>query len=414
MSTLRIVAVASVVLALAVLALLPQIRRTAVVLLSDDYIDEGSEPIAAEFVGSDVTTSKILLTLSPKIERLNQPTELAFVPGQDDLLVVLQKGGKTLWVAADGSARGTLLSIEVVDRSEEGLLGLAFHPEFTTNGRFFLNYTAGKGKAKTVIQEWRVPPGESLRTAKAEAHHVVLEVEQPYSNHNGGQVLFGPDGMLYIPLGDGGFKDDIHGHGQNRETLLGSILRLDVDSAEPYAVPSDNPFVGMEGVRPEIWAYGVRNPWRNTFAPDGRLVVADVGQNTWEEIGFARSGANLGWNDWEGRHCFPPERRGCGGEVVMPFHEYGRGDGISLTGGVVYTGSAIPALRGLYVFADFVTHRFWALKLPSDDGPADPNSLRALGKWPSRPSSFTTAPDGSIWLADFGNGRLLRMEPTGN
>ena len=413
MTTARLLALASVVLALAVLALLPQIRRTAVVLLSDDYQDEGVAADAAVFDGADRARPRVDVTLTPRVEGLDQPTELAFVPGQPELIVVLQKTGQALWVSHDGAARGTLLEVDVVTRSEEGLLGLAFHPRFEENGRFFVNYTAGKPKAKTVVQEWRVPPGQSLRTASAAPHHVLMEVPQPYANHNGGQLLFGPDGMLYVPLGDGGFKDDIHGNGQNRAALLGSILRLDVDGAEPYAVPSDNPWVGVDGVRPEAWAVGLRNPWRSTFAPDGRLVVADVGQNTWEEVGFARAGANLGWSGWEGRHCFPPEAEGCGGDVVLPFHEYGRQEGISITGGVVCGDAQVPGLAGLYLFGDFVSGRLWALPLPSGDGPVDADEVRSLGTWQVRPSSFTLAPDGSVWLADFGRGRLLRVEASG-
>ena len=401
------------ILALVVLALLPRIRREAVVLLSDDYQDEGAVALAATFEGPDRERARIDVRLTEMVDGLDQPTELTFVPGQPDLLVVLQKTGQAVWLAADGSARGTLLEVDVATRSEEGLLGLAFHPAFATNGRFFISYTAGKPQPKTVVQEWRVSPGQDLRTVAAKPHHKLFDLAQPYSNHNGGQLLFGPDGMLYVPLGDGGFKDDIHGNGQNREVLLGSILRLDVDGAEPYAVPPDNPWIDVDGVRPEIWAYGLRNPWRTTFAPDGRMIVADVGQNTWEELGFARGGANLGWNGWEGRHCFPPPARGCGGDVVMPFYEYGRDEGISVTGGVVYGAAQIPALTGLYVFADFVSGRLWALPLPSGDGPVDAGDLRSLGTWPARPSSFTIAPDGSVWLADFGRGRLLRMEASG-
>lgn len=412
MTPLRIAAAVFALLALGVLIFLPQIRNGLVVLLSDAYQDEGDASVAAAFDGADAARGRLNVRLTPRVVDLDQPTELAFVPGQPDLLVVLQKTGAALWVAADGSARGTLFEVDVLSRSEQGLLGLAFHPRFETNGRFFVNYTAGTPKASTVIEEWRVPAGESLRTAKAEPHHVVLRVEQPYANHNGGQVLFGPDGMLYVPLGDGGFKDDIHGHGQNVKTLLGSILRLDVDAPDGgYRIPRDNPFRRNEAYRQEIWAYGLRNPWRTTFAPDGRMVVADVGQNAWEEVGFARSGANLGWNDHEGRHCFPPDRETCGGDVIAPFWEYGRDEGISITGGVVVTGGPVPELVGQYLVADFVSGRLWAMPLPEGDGPVDPASVRALGRWDARPASFATAPDGSVWVADFGRGRLLRLEP---
>ena len=353
---LLVLLVILVVLGGVVFLMLEPIRRAAVVFLSDDWqLDTPAAP--ATFDGGE--PGQVLeVDLVERVGDLEQPTELAFVPGQPDLLVVLQRRGRAAWINVADGARGELLSITVLTRSEQGLLGLAFHPQFLTNGRLYLNYVAQRdGGPHTVVEEWRVPPGADLSTATATAHAVVLTVSQPYANHNGGQLLFGPDGMLYVPLGDGGLKDDIHGHGQNRSTLLGSILRLDVDAPAPH-VPADNPFVGQDGVRPEIWAYGVRNPWRVTFAPDGRLIVADVGQNQWEEVGFARAGASLGWNTLEGRHCFPAGASCAPGDHVMPFWDYEHPLGLSITGGQVYAGSAIPALRGLYVVGDFVPHAF--------------------------------------------------------
>ncbi len=401
-----------VLLAIGVLLflLLEPIRRAAVVYLSDDYAVDTPAVEGATFDGGDAKKVAVKVDLQERVGGLEQPTELVFVPGAEGLLVVLQRTGAAVWIDLLAGTRGELLSIDVLTSSEQGLLGIALHPEFVSNGRFFLNYVARrKGKARTVVEEWRVPPGADLRTATPSAHAVLLEVGQPYANHNGGQVLFGPDGMLYVPLGDGGLKDDVHGHAQNLSTLLGSILRLDVDAPAPH-VPADNPFVGQDGVRPEIWAYGVRNPWRTTFDPKGRMIVADVGQNVWEEVGFARAGASLGWRTWEGRHCFPPGKTCEAGEHVMPFWEYEHPQGLSITGGQVYTGSAIPSLAGRYVVGDFVSGRLWAVPVPeTGDGPVDEDAVRALGRWDLLPSSFAADPAGELWVTDYGRGRVLQL-----
>ena len=387
------------------LVFLEPIRRAAVVVLSDDYaVDAASVPAPT------VVEGKQQIDLKERVRGLEQPTEIGFVPGQGQVAIVLQRQGEAIWVDLGLGERGPFLSIDVLTRSEQGLLGLAFHPEFATNGRFFLNYVARRGgKATTVVEEWRVPAGADVKTAVPVAHEVLLLVQQPYANHNGGQVLFGPDGKLYVPLGDGGLKDDIHGHGQDRSTLLGSIVRLDVDKPAPH-IPDDNPFVGQDGVRPEIWAWGVRNPWRSTFTPDGRLIVADVGQNAWEEVGFARAGASLGWNTWEGLHCFPPGTPCEEGQHIPPFWEYQHPIGTSITGGLVYQGSAVPALTGQYIVGDFVSGRLWAVPVPaSGDGPVD--GAQALGKFDFYPVTFTAAPDGEILVADYGRGRILQIVP---
>jgi len=406
---LLIVIVTLLVLGGVLYVLLEPIRRTAVVVLSEDYTPSGDGALAATFSDAD-GAQRGSIDLVPRVADLEQPVEIAFPPGQPGIAVILERKGRALWVDRGDGSRGTLLSIDVLTRSEQGLLGIAFHPGFASNGRFFLNYVARRdGEGTTVIEEWRVEPGASLKTAQAEAHAVLLTVPQPYANHNGGQVLFGPDGKLYIPLGDGGLKDDIHGHGQNRETLLGSILRLDVDAPAPH-VPADNPFVGQDGVRPEIWAYGLRNPWRVSFDPQGRLIVADVGQNAWEEVGFARAGASLGWNPWEGRHCFPPGEDCAPGEHIQPFWEYPRNVGTSITGGQVYRGTALPALANRYIVGDFVSGRLFAVPVPSEgDGPVSAADVIGLGKWDIHPSSFAITPEGELWMADFGQGRVLEF-----
>jgi glucose/arabinose dehydrogenase len=202
--------------------------------------------------------------------------------------------------------------------------------------------------------------------ADPESELVLLTFEQPYSNHNGGQVSFGPDGYLYIAVGDGGSGGDPHDNGQNRATLLGSILRIDVDKQEngkKYGIPSDNPFAkNKNGYRAEIYAYGLRNPWRFSFdTENGQLWTGDVGQNAYEEIDIIEKGGNYGWNTMEGNHCFEPKNDCDHSGLKMPVHEYGRSEGISVTGGFVYRGSALKDLHGKYVYADYATRRVWAL-----------------------------------------------------
>jgi len=408
MKRLRFLVLALVGVGVLLLLLLQPIRRAAVAVLSDDYVVETAPTETATFDALDEGRRRLDVGLTEVAGGLDQPTDLVFAP--DGLLLVVERGGTVRWVELGGE-RGELLDVAVRTTSEQGLLGIALHPEFGANGRFFLNYVERQGLGDvTVVEEWSVPAGSDLRTATATPGARLLQVAQPYQNHNGGQLLFGPDGMLYVPLGDGGLKDDIHGHAQDRGTLLGSILRLDVDAPAPH-VPRDNPFVDEDGVRPEIWAYGVRNPWRGAFHPDGRLIVADVGQDLWEEVGFARRGASLGWNDHEARQCFPAGAECEADDAILPFWQYPHPQGLSITGGVVYTGAAIPALAGRYLVGDFVTGRLWGVPVPSDDGPVDDADVFALGKWDLLPVTFVTEPSGEVLVADYGRGRVLRITP---
>lgn len=291
------------------------------------------------------------VVLQPVVRGLDRPVYLTAPAGDPRLFIVEQAG--LVRIVAGGALREEPF-IDLRDRirsgGEQGLLSLAFHPRYATNGRFFVNYTDRKGDTRVVRFRVSADPNRAdLASATP-----ILHVPQPYSNHNGGHVLFGPDGMLYIGMGDGGAGGDPHDNGQDRSTLLGDLLRIDVDRAEPYAIPPDNPFVGQRGMRGEIWAWGLRNPWRMCFDPvDGLLYIADVGQNRWEEIDVApadRGGINYGWNLWEGRHRYSA---GASPEVMQPVLEYGRGDGCSVTGGYVYRGKAVPELVGHYVYADY-------------------------------------------------------------
>jgi glucose/arabinose dehydrogenase len=311
----------------------------------------GSDPPAEPLpngTGSGVSAVQVASGLS-------MPVYLT-APANDPRLFVVERPGR-IRVIENGQLLGTPfldISSSVVSGGERGLLSVAFHPEYETNGFFYVNYT-GLGNA-TRIERYRVS-ADANRADPASAS-LLLTVAQPYSNHNGGLIKFGPDGMLYVGMGDGGSGGDPLGHGQNRATLLGSLLRIDVDGDEPYAIPEDNPFVGDAGARPEAWAIGLRNPWRFSFDPEsGHLYIADVGQNRIEEINArpaSESGLNYGWNIMEGSSCFRPAS-GCDRTgLVLPIVEYANpAEGCSVTGGYVYRGVSIPELQGHYFFADF-------------------------------------------------------------
>lgn len=365
------------------------------------------------FEGVDGQRRQIGVGLVQVAEGFDQPTDIQAVPGQAGRLVVLEKSGAAKWWVPASGEVGPWLRRAVLTRSEQGLLGLAFHPKFASNGRFFVNYSVDVGGQKTTrVAEWAVAAGKALAETAPREVRTIIEVAQPWANHNAGQLAFGPDAMLYVGLGDGGAANDPKGHGQNLGTLLGSMLRIDVDrpgeGGRAYAIPADNPFVKQAGARPEIWAYGLRNPWRYAFAPDGRLVVADVGQNRYEEIAIVGKGENHGWNRREGRHCFPPGSDCADFASVDPIWEYPRSEGVSVTGGLVYTGSVV-ALRGLYVFGDYGSGRLWALPLPSAEGGAASEPVRALGRFEVSPTAFGVDHDGEMYVADFARGRIYRI-----
>ncbi len=263
----------------------------------------------------------------------------------------------------------TFLTIEdKVDdsRNEMGLLGLAFHPNYSVNGLFYVNYTTA---TTTIISRFQVA-ADNPNIANTDSETVLLEFTQPYRNHNGGQLAFGPDGYLYIAVGDGGSAGDPQNHSQNRSNLLGNILRIDVDKVDNglnYAIPEDNPYVNNTNFRNEIYAYGLRNPWRISFDVDtGILWAADVGQNKIEEIDVIESGKNYGWNIMEASECYNAES--CDQtDLILPVFEYLQTNGdVSITGGYVYRGEAIPSLKGKYIYGDFVSGRIWALTTDLD------------------------------------------------
>lgn len=291
---------------------------------------------------------------------------------------------------------------------EKGLLGLAFAPDFATSGRFYVNYTRRQnGQLQTVISRFVVTP-PLTGSPSAGSEQILLTVDQPYDNHNGGQLAFGPDGSLYIGLGDGGAGGDPQGNGQKLGTLLGKILRLDVGTADAsYRIPADNPFVGQAGRRGEIWAYGLRNPWRFSFDPkDGALWAADVGQNAVEEVDLIERGKNYGWSIMEGDRCFSPSS-GCDRTgLTLPAFAYPQTEGKSVTGGFVYRGAAMPELAGTYLFGDYVSGTIWGLRR-TFDGSFARTRLADSGK---ALSGFGLDADGEIYALDYRSGGVFRLE----
>ena len=327
--------------------------------------------------------------------------------GSGQLFVVEQPG--TIRVIAQGMLQEKpFLDImnRVLSGGERGLLGLAFHPDHRKNGRLFLNYTR-RDDGATVLAEYR-RQGLSLEALTEE--RTLMVVPQPYANHNGGMVAFGPDGFLYIGRGDGGLRGDPQNRGQNQTELLGKILRIDVDGKLPYAIPSDNPFV-REGGRPEIFASGVRNPWRFSFDREtGALWLADVGQDRWEEIDLVTRGGNYGWNIMEGDHCFLPEKDCHVEGLTLPLYEYGHDRGrCSVTGGYVYRGKKVPALRGNYLFGDYCSGEIFAVPVGMET-PVTGNEPRVLRKSGMSISSFGEDEEGEVYVVDH-RGGLYRVGP---
>ncbi len=325
-----------------------------------------------------------------------------FPNSSDEAAVVQQTGAIWRVSLSDAFAPelfGDLSGRLIADRGrEEGLLGQAFSPEFQSDGRVYVYYSAGDPR-RTVLSRFAVRDG----AMDMGSERVILEVEQPYANHNGGQIAFGPDGYLYVALGDGGSGGDPHGNAQDLDVLLGSILRLDV-SGEGYAVPGDNPFAGRAGRRGEIWAYGLRNPWRFSFdRATGDLWAGDVGQGEWEEVDRVVRGGNYGWNIMEGFECYGADQ--CdGADLRMPRAAYSHAEGCSVTGGFVYRGGQMPELAGWYVYGDFCSGNIWAVN------PGDDSEPVILARTDLPIATFGELPNGEIVAVTFANGifRLTR------
>jgi glucose/arabinose dehydrogenase len=342
----------------------------------------------------------------PQVGGFHRPTDVQFLPGSSSEALVSDKRGDLWKVDLNTKNSEKIHSFPVNKTSEMGLLGLAFHPRYPVDNRLFVQRSP-KGVSQTLVSSFRL----DWRRGKLSDERGVLRLEQPYPNHNGGQLQFGPDGMLYIGLGDGGWRGDKAGNGQNKKTLLGAMLRLDIDdvpAGSGYRIPPDNPFVHDPSARPELFAIGLRNPWRFAFAADGRLIVADVGQDAFEEVSVVPAGANMGWPITEGGACFSPSSGCKTAGLTPPFVTYGRTMGTSITGGVVVRGSELPGLSGRYLYADFTSGRLWSVALPQAGEAVTPT---LHGRFSRLISAFGQAADGAIYAVDFARGELLRLHP---
>lgn len=352
---------------------------------------------------------QIKVTETYKNQTIKLPVALAIPPDGTDRLFLVQQFGKISILPKDRASAEETTFLDLTSRPliknqfEEGLLGLAFHPDFAKNRKFYLYYSLQEPK-HTVLSEMQVS-ADNPSQADPATERILLRIPQPYWNHNSGNITFGPDGLLYIAVGDGGKSNDARRFAQNPFVHNGKILRIDPDSRSgnrPYGLPKDNPFLKREGWHPEIYALGLRNPWGISFHPESKeLWCADVGQNQYEEINIIKKGGNYGWSFREGFHGetvrkdAPPEDS----KFIEPIHEYGRTDGISITGGYHYRGNSVPALKGLYLYADWGMGTIWALD--SRDGKKVSNSLifkRPESQLKFRPTALVEDASGELLI----------------
>jgi glucose/arabinose dehydrogenase len=347
------------------------------------------------------------LALTPVVSGLSSPVDLQFPNDGTGRMFVVQQPG-SIRIVTNGSLVATPfldITSKVSSGGEMGLLGLAFHPQFPQNHLFYVHYDRTvSAQIQSVIAEYHVSAGDA-NIADPASERILLTVDQPFSNHKGGQMVFGPDGFLYIGFGDGGSGGDPMGNGQNLQTLLGKMLRIDVNrqsGGKQYAIPPTNPFAGGGGL-PEIFAYGLRNPWRFSFERGGdRFFVGDVGQDKYEEIDIVESGKNYGWSVMEGMHCFNPSS-GCDMTgLTMPIAEYSHSEGEAVMGGFIYKGTAIPSLTGAYVFGDYISGTMWELV----EAPAGTWTRTKLLSTGLNMSSFGQDAGGELYVVDYsGSGR---------
>ena len=368
--------------------------------------------------GTNGTATRTPPSTSPQVafralaSGFTNPVGLEMPNDGSNRFFVVEQGGTIKNFYPDGTvAVENFLDItgKVTSGGELGLLGLTFHPGFSRNGRFFVNYTrtVGNGQIQTVIAEYQVSSDPNVADPNSE--RILLVQDQPFPNHKAGQLAFGPDGFLYFGLGDGGSEGDPMGNGQNLGTLLGKMLRIDVDHQDPglpYAIPADNPFATSSTALHEIWAYGFRNPWRFSFERGtDRQFCGDVGQDRFEEVDIVQKGGNFGWNVMEGDHCFNPAS-GCDMEgKILPITEYDHSKGIAVIGGYVYKGTQIPSLTNLYVFGDLASGSVWYLR----EGPPGTFKQTLLLTVPFQISSFGQDVDGELYVVDYKDGSVLKL-----
>ena len=359
---------------------------------------------------------------------LEAPTYLTHSGDGTGRVFVTLHRGRIEEFTADGAQRTWLdledrvyLTYPTLSSEERGLLSMAFHPGFASNGRFFVSYTAEPSTAEfsalSTISEFGVAGDPLTGLGDPASERVLLTVDQEAFNHNGGQIAFGPDGYLYIGFGDGGGAGDDFGNGQRKDTFQSKILRIDVDGGDPYLVPADNPFVGDPEHMPETWSWGMRNPWRFSFDREtDELWVADVGQNQYEEIHIVHAGGNYGWPEMEGNNCYTP---GCDPSLFEPaVWEYGRTLGVSITGGYVYRGCKMPDLHGAYFFSDYnyFDSPLWTLTWDGQEVATGPAGFDGLGEAPGAArapvvSSFGEDEQGEIYICDHAWGYIYKIVP---
>jgi glucose/arabinose dehydrogenase len=376
---------------------------------SGSPIASAGSPAASAVPSASFDPTGLTVGLETVVGGLAEPLAVTSAGDGSGRIFVVQQGGQIRIVRAGSLVAAPFLDIadRITSGGERGLLGLAFHPDFPIDPRLFVNYTDVNGDTQVssfVVNQSRPDAVDPASEVK------LLHIAQPYANHNGGAVVFGPDGFLYIATGDGGSGGDPHGNGQSLKALLGKIIRIDIDRTDgnrAYAIPTDNPFVGRAGALPEIFLFGLRNPWRISFdRATGDLWIGDVGQNAWEEVDVARagtSGENYGWNTMEGNHCFRPSSDCITTGLTLPVAEYSHDAGCTVIGGNVYRGSAQPALAGGYFFGDYCSGTVWAID-PASDALRDPTVvLKSAVSF----SSFGEDEAGELYATNIGSGELL-------
>ena len=373
-------------------------------------------------VSIDKAYSQTPLAVDTVCSGLVNPLFVTFAPADSARIFILEQPGRIRVVRNDTLLSRSFLDIDSIvgsTGSEQGLLGLCFHPDYQSNGFFYVNYTNNSGN--TIVARYSVSTNPD--SANANSQFNIINIAQPFSNHNGGMIAFSPlDGYLYIGMGDGGSANDPGNRAQNKLNLLGKMLRLDVDGGSPYAIPADNPFVGNAAYLPEIWALGLRNPWRFSFdRATGDLYTGDVGQGTYEEIDFqagaSGGGENYGWRLKEGDHCFIPST-GCDTIVGQsdPITEYTHGGTpfrCSITGGYVYRGCAIPDLQGHYFYADYCSAQIWSFRYNGTTISDSTQRTSDLGAGTIAVSSFGEDYYGELYICSHTDGRVLKIIPQG-
>ncbi|MBI1937624.1 MAG: PQQ-dependent sugar dehydrogenase [Ignavibacteriales bacterium] len=364
------------------------------------------------------STQAQLVSIQPAFPNLSfeQPTDIQHPPDGTNRLFVLSQPGTIYVFNNDPNTSSKKIFLDIKNKvlfgGEQGLLGLAFHSDYKNNGYFYVNYTTDNPR-RTIVSRFKVSSNDPDKTDSS-SELIILEVDQPYTNHNGGQILFGPDGYLYISFGDGGSGGDPQNNAQNLKSLLGKILRIDVNNTSAgknYAIPNDNPFKGNTNeLKEEIFAWGLRNVWRFSFdLPTNRIWAADVGQNEWEEIDIIEKGKNYGWRIMEGNHCYNPPA-GCNTtNLTLPIWEYGHNSegGFSITGGFVYRGKSAKEIYGKYVYGDFGSGNIWALEY---DGSKVQNSLVISSS--HQISTFGIDQNNELYFADYSTGKLYKFRGT--